>query len=83
MIAKARNESGRSERRVAPSGVSAKRPSLRSTKTPTLASARSTRWSVAASAPTARASSADDFGPPFKRSARPSFATTWTSFDTQ
>ena len=70
----ARELPGRSARRHSPSAVSAKRPSSRSSKTPTLARNRSTRRSDGACVSVASASSSARRAPSFSRSATPSFA---------
>src|SRR5712692_1572767 len=82
-MVKARNEPGTSLRSVSARGVKAKRPWVSSVKTPTLASARSTRWREGAWVPVRCARSLLDFGPSFNKSARPSLAARYRARDSQ
>jgi hypothetical protein len=84
MIAKARSDPGASDRRQSASGVIVNAPSSRSAKTPTAASARSTRYSASASASRRSASSPGDLGPSAAMtSATPRRAATYTAWVTQ
>src|SRR5713101_9182897 len=82
-MVKARNEPGTSLRNVSARGVKAKQPWASSVKTPTLASARSTRWRDGAWVPVRCARSMLDFGPSCNKSARPSLAARYRARDSQ